>query len=197
MVTIGFDAGVPVRLNGNPMEPIPLVRELNRVGGEHGIGRSDVIEDRLMGIKSREVYEAPAATLLVAAHRDLEMLVHSKEMYQIRETLTRRYAELIYQGLWFHDARRALQAFFRQTQHVVTGDVRIKLGRGSFSIMGRQSPHGLYDCKLANQSNLDLFDNQWVHGFASMWALQSRMAAQQKPPEPKPATDNCRSIRDR
>ena len=190
MVTIGFEAGVPVKLNGNAMEPIPLVRELNRLGGEHGIGRSDVIEDRLMGIKSREVYEAPAATLLHAAHRDLQMLVHSKEMHQVRESLSRRYAELTYMGLWFHDARRALQAFFHESQNVVTGEVRIKLGRGTYAIMGRQSPHGLYDCKLANQSNLDLFDNQWVHGFASMWAMQTRMAAQQKPPGPTPTPES-------
>jgi argininosuccinate synthase len=190
IITIGFEAGVPVRLNGNPMEPIPLVRELNRLGGEHGIGRIDVVEDRLMGIKSREIYEAPAATLLFAAHRDLETLVHSKEMNQIREPLSRRYAELVYMGMWFHDARRALASFFQETQRVVTGEVRLRLSRGAFTILGRQSPHSLYDSRLANQSNLEFFDNQWAHGFASLYALQTRLAAaQQQVPEPVPTPE--------
>ena len=185
-ITIGFEAGVPVRLNGNAMEPIPLVRELNRLGGEHGIGRSDVVEDRLMGIKSREIYEAPAASLLLAAHRDLEMLVHSKEMYQIREPLSRRFAEFVYMGMWFHDGRRALHAFFQETQRVVSGDVRMRLWRGAFTILGRRSPHNLYDARLANQSNLELFDNQWAQGFTSLYALQTRLAAGQKIPERPP-----------
>ena len=184
IVTIGFDEGIPVRLNGNAMEAIPLVRELNRLGGEHGIGRSDVVEDRLFGIKSREVYEAPAAMLLSAAHRDLEMLVQSKEMYQIREPLSRRYSELVYMGLWFHDLRRSLHQFFREAQRTVTGEVRLKLYKGALTILGRSSPHSLYDSRLANQTNLEMFDNQWAHGFTSLWSLPSRLAAsQQLPPK--------------
>jgi argininosuccinate synthase len=186
VVTVGFEAGIPTSLNGNAMEPIPLVRELNRVGGEHGIGRSDVVEDRLFGIKSREVYEAPAATLLVMAHRDLEALVHSKEMHQLRMSLSHRFSELVYMGQWFHDARRALSSFFHEAQRVVSGEVRMKLFKGSVTILGRKSPHSLYDSRLANQTNLELFDNQWAHGFTSLYSLQARLAARQHI-EPPPA----------
>ncbi|MEI7685039.1 MAG: argininosuccinate synthase [Planctomycetota bacterium] len=185
-VTIGFEAGIPVSLNGNAMEPIPLVRELNRLGGENGVGRSDVVEDRLFGIKSREVYEAPAASLLIAAHRDLESLVQSKEMHQIRLPLSRKFSELVYMGQWFQDARRALSAFFQEAQRVVTGEVRLKLFKGSVSILGRKSPHGLYDNRLANQTNLELFDNQWAQGFTSLYSLPARLAARQRNEPPAP-----------
>ncbi len=180
LLTLGFEAGVPCRLNGAPMEILKLVRELNRIGGEHGIGRSDVVEDRLFGIKSREFYEAPVPTILMAAHRDLESLVHSREMIQLRESISRRYAELVYMGMWFHDARQALQTFFHETQTLVTGEVRLKLYKGSVAVLGRRSPHSLYDSRLANQSNLELFDNQWAKGFTSLWTLPSRLAAQQQ-----------------
>jgi argininosuccinate synthase len=185
LVTIGFEAGVPTRLNDRPRKPLALVQELNRLGAEHGIGRSDVIEDRLFGIKSRELYEAPAATLLLMAHRDLENLVQSRELIQQRESLSRRYAELVYMGLWFHDLRRALQGFFHETQRHVTGDVRLKLYKGTASILGRRSPHSLYDSRLATQTNLEWFDDRWVQGFTALWTLPSRLAArQQTPPEP-------------
>jgi argininosuccinate synthase len=183
VLTIGFEAGVPVSLNGQAMELLPLVRELNRLGGLHGIGRSDVVEDRLFGIKSREFYEAPTPTILWTAHRDLQSLVQSREMIQLRELLGRRYAELVYMGLWFHDLRQALQGFFDDTQKRVTGEVRLKLYKGTCSIQGRRSPHGLYDSRLANQSNLELFDNQWAQGFTSLWVLPTRLAARLQPPE--------------
>jgi argininosuccinate synthase len=176
-LVIGFDAGVPMSLNGQAMEILPLVRELNRLGGEHGIGRSDVVEDRLFGIKSREFYEAPTPTILWAAHRDLQSLVQSREMIQMRELLGRRYAELVYMGLWFNDLRVALQGFFNETQKRVTGEVRLKLYKGSCSVVGRRSPESLYDSRLANQSNLELFDNQWAQGFTSLWTLPTRVAA--------------------
>ena len=166
------------------MELLPLVRELNRLGGVHGIGRSDVVEDRLFGIKSREFYEAPTPTILWIAHRDLQSLVQSREMIQLREMLGRRYAELVYMGLWFNDLRHALQGFFNETQKRVTGEVRLKLCKGTCSILGRRSPHGLYDSRLANQSNLELFDNQWAQGFTSLWVLPTRLAARLQPPEP-------------
>ena len=182
-LTIGFAAGVPVSLNGQAMELLPLVRELNRLGGLHGIGRSDVVEDRLFGIKSREFYEAPTPTILWTASRDLQSLVQSREMIQLREMLGRRYAELVYMGLWFNDLRQALQGFFDDTQKRVTGEVRLKLYKGNCSIQGRRSPQGLYDSRLANQSNLELFDNQWAQGFTSMWVLPTRLAARMQPPE--------------
>lgn len=183
LVTIGFEGGIPRQLDGQPMELLPLVRELNQRGGEHGIGRSDVVEDRLFGIKSREFYEVPAATILLTAHRDLENLVHSRELIQLRESLGRRYAELVYMGLWFSDLRHSLQMFFQQTQRYVTGDVRLKLYKGSCSVLGRRSPHSLYDSQLASQSNLEWFDSQWAQGFTSLWTLPTRLASHRQPPE--------------
>jgi argininosuccinate synthase len=181
-ITLGFQEGTPCSLNGEALEPLSLVRELNRLGGEHGIGRSDVIEDRLLGIKSREFYEAPTPTLLLAAHRDLESLVQSREMIQLKETLSRRYAELVYVGLWFNDLRRSMHGFFQQTQRYVTGEVRLKLYKGSCTVLGRRSPHSLFDGGLANQTNFDFFDSQWAQGFTSLWTLPSRLAARRQPP---------------
>jgi argininosuccinate synthase len=186
ILTIGFTSGVPSSLDGKAMPLLPLVRELNRIGGEHGIGRSDVVEDRMFGIKSREFYESPTPTLLLAAHRELQSLVHSREMISAREVLSRRYAELVYMGLWFHDLRRALQGFFQETQRLVTGEVRLKLYKGSCTVLGRQSPHSLYDSRLANQSNLEFFDNQWAQGFTSLWTLPTRLAARNQATEPAP-----------
>jgi len=189
VITIGFEAGVPCRIDDEAVEPLPLVRELNRLGGEHGIGRSDVIEDRLLGIKSREFYEAPTPTLLLAAHRDLESLVHSREMLQFKEALGQRYAELVYSGLWFHDLRQALHGFFQQTQRLVTGEVRLKLFKGNHAVIGRRSPHGLFDSRLASQTNFEFFDSKWAQGFTSLWTLPSRLAARQQPPDEKPASE--------
>jgi argininosuccinate synthase len=180
-LTLGFDGGVPWSLDGKRLEPLPLVRELNRIGGDNAIGRSDVVEDRLFGIKSREMYEAPAPTLLITAHRDLESLVQSRELIQVKETLSRRYAELVYMGLWFHDLRRALQGFFAQTQCHVTGEVRLRLYKGSCTVLGRRSPHSLYDGQLASQANQEWFDSRWAQGFTSLWTLPSRLAARRQP----------------
>ena len=182
-ISIGFEAGIPNKLNGTAIDPLPLVRELNRLGGEHGVGRSDVVEDRLFGIKSREFYEAPTPTILLTAHRDLQNLVHSREMTQLKEALSRRYAELVYMGMWFHDLRRSLQGFFTETQRFVSGEVRLQLYKGSCMVTGRRSPHSLYDGRLANQTNHELFDNQWAQGFTSLWTLPSRLAARHQPHE--------------
>lgn len=182
-VVIGFREGMPCSLDGTALDPLPLVRELERLGGEHGVGRSDVVEDRLFGIKSREFYENPAAVLLLTAHRDLEALVHSRELIQLKEALGRRYAELVYTGLWFHDLRRSLQVFFTQTQRYVTGEVRLRLYKGSCRVVGRRSPHSLYDSRLASQSNLEWFDShwsEWAQGFTSLWTLPSRLAARRQ-----------------
>ena len=176
---------MPRTLDGKALGPVALVRELNRLGGEHGVGRSDVVEDRLFGIKSREFYERRAATLLLMAHRDLESLVHSRELIQHREVTSRRYAELVYTGLWFHDLRHSLQEFVTQTQRMVTGEVRLRLYKGSCRILGRRSPHSLYDGQLASQWNTEWFDSTWsamAQGFTSLWSLPSRLAAQRQPP---------------
>jgi argininosuccinate synthase len=181
---IGFAAGMPTSLNGRMIELLPLVRELNRLGGEHGVGRSDVVEDRLFGIKTREFYEAPTPTLLLTAHRDLEAIVQSRELIQIKGNLSRRYGELVYMGLWFNDLRRALQQFFEQTQRYVSGEVRLKLYKGSCSVEGRRSPHSLYSAQLANQSNVEWFDSQWAEGFTALYTLPTRLAAERQPPSP-------------
>jgi argininosuccinate synthase len=186
LLTIGFEAGVPCRLNGERMGLLPLVRELNRIGGEHGVGRTDVVEDRLFGIKSREFYEAPTPTILRLAHHDLQSLVHNREMIQVRDWLSRRYAELVYIGLWFNDLRQALQEFFTVTQKYVTGDVQLKLYKGSCSVLGRRSPYSLYDSPLANLSNLEFFDNAWAQGFTSVFSLPSRIAARRRAEHPAP-----------
>ncbi len=179
-VTVGFTGGLPASLDGKPLEPLPLVRELNRLGGEHGIGRSDVVEDRLFAIKSREFYETPAPSLLQPAHRDLESLVQSRELIQMKEGLSRRYAELVYTGLWFSDLRRSLQGFVENTQRYVTGEVRLRLYKGGCRVVGRRSPHSLYDSKLASQADLEWFDSQWAQGFTSLWTLPSRVAARRQ-----------------
>jgi argininosuccinate synthase len=179
-LTLGFKAGVPCSMDDKGLDLLPLVRELNRLGGEYGVGRSDVVEDRLFGIKSREFYEAPTPLMLMLAHRDLQSIVHSRELIQLREFLSRRYAELAYMGLWFNDLRRSLQGFFEQTQTYVTGEVRLKLFKGSCVVVGRRSPHSLYDSGLANQTNQELFDNEWVEGFTSVFTLPSRLAAKRQ-----------------
>ncbi len=180
-LVLGFELGLPCSVDGARLGPLPLVRELQRVGGEHGVGRSDVVEDRLFGIKSREFYETPAPTLLLTAHNDLESLVQSRELIQLKESLSRRYAELVYNGMWFHDLRRSLQEFFAQTQRLVSGEVRLKLFKGGCQVVGRRSPHSLYDGALASQSNLEWFDSQWAQGFTSLWTLPARLAARRPP----------------
>jgi argininosuccinate synthase len=184
VVTVGFEAGVPRSLDGQRLSLVQLVRQLNRLGGEHGVGRLDVIEDRLFGIKSREFYEAPAPAVLLLAHRDLQGLVHSRELLQIKESLSRRYAELVYSGLWFHDLRKALDSFFQQTQQPLTGEVRVKLFKGGCWVTGRRSPHGLYESDLANQANHEWFESDWAQGLTSLWTLPARLAARRQPAAP-------------
>jgi argininosuccinate synthase len=180
-ISLGFEEGVPRSLDGQPIELVPLVRELNRLGGVHGVGRSDVIEDRLFGIKTRELYEAPAATVLRTALRDLESLVHSRELRLTREALGRRYAELVYAGQWFHDLRQALQAFFVQTQRHVSGEVRLRLYKGTCQVTGRRSPYSLYDGKLAGRADQEWFDARWAEALTALVALPARLAARRQP----------------
>jgi argininosuccinate synthase len=189
VVTLGFEAGLPTKLDGQVVDLLHLVKGLNQMGAANGVGRSDVVEDRLFGIKSREFYEAPTPTILLTAHRDLESLVQSRELIQLKEFLSRRYAELVYTGHWFHDLRRSLHGFFVQTQQYVTGDVRLKLYKGSCSVVGRRSPHSLYDGKLASQTNLEWFDSQWAQGFTSLWTLPARLAGRRQPLQPVSASD--------
>ncbi|MBI3322209.1 MAG: argininosuccinate synthase [Candidatus Omnitrophica bacterium] len=171
VITVEFAKGVPVRLNGKGGKLTDLIDRLNRIGSAHGIGRSDLIEDRLVGIKSREVYEAPAATILHMAHRELEQLTLDRETLTFKEGVAQRYARMIYDGLWFTPLKTALDAFVERTQERVTGTVRLRLYRGSLSCAGRKSPNSLYARKLATYEAGDLFDQKAAAGFIALWGL--------------------------
>jgi argininosuccinate synthase len=178
-LVIGFEAGQPRRLGDKEMPLLALVMELNRLGGEHAIGRSDVVEDRLFGIKSREFYEAPAPAILLAAHQSVQSLVHSRDLIRLKDTLSRQFADLVYNGLWFSDLRRSLEGFIAETQQYVTGDVRLKLYKGNCTVLGRRSPYSLYDAHLASQSNQEMFDSKAAQNFTSLWTLPARLTARQ------------------
>jgi len=171
LLQIGFTRGAPTHLNGRAL-PLPeLIRRLNDRGAAHGVGRSDLIEDRLVGIKSREVYEAPAATILHAAHRELESLTLDRETLTFREAVAQRYARLIYDGLWFTPLRGALDGFIETMQRPVTGTVRVKLFKGSCVCVGRRSPNSRYARALATYEAGDQFDQRAAAGFIALWGL--------------------------
>ncbi|MBI4432947.1 MAG: argininosuccinate synthase [Candidatus Omnitrophica bacterium] len=170
-VEIQFEGGVPVGLGGRKIEPLKLIAELNDLGARYGIGRMDMIENRLVGIKSRETYEAPAATILLQAHKDLESLVLDRELLHYKEGISLKYAELVYYGLWFTPLRQALDAFIETTQKKVTGTVRVKLRKYSSHVVGRKSPYSLYKESLATYSEKDKFDQKLAKGFIDLWAL--------------------------
>ena len=149
-VTISFAAGLPVAVNGQRLAPVPLIQKLNEIGGRHGVGRVDIVENRLIGIKSRGVYETPGGTLLVQALRALETLTLDRDSVHEKEKLAARYAELVYFGQWFSPLREALDAFMNALMPTVTGDVTLKLYKGSSSVVGRTSPHALYSAHLAS-----------------------------------------------
>lgn len=174
-IEIGFEEGVPISLDGNAIGGVDLVRELNRIAGEHGVGRVDMVEDRLVGIKSREIYEAPAATTLLAAHEGLEQLTLSRDQQRLKSRVSQEYAELVYNGLWFSAHREDLDAYIGSTQRHVTGTVRVKLHKGSATVVGRKSPFSLYDFSLATYDREDQFDRTSAVGFISIWGLPSRV----------------------
>ena len=171
VISVEFEKGVPVGLNGKKRDGLALINELNALGAPYGIGRMDMIENRLVGIKSRETYEAPAATVLLQAHRDLESLVLDRELFHYKEGIAQKYAELVYYGLWFTPLKRALDAFVETTQKKVTGTVRVKLRKYSSQVVGRKSPHSLYKETLATYSAKDKFDQRLAKGFIDLWAL--------------------------
>ncbi len=174
VIEVGFEKGVPVSLDGKRKEALKLIEELNRIGAHYGIGRMDMIENRLVGIKSREIYEAPAATMLLQAHKDLESLVLDRELLHYKEGVSHKYAELIYYGLWFTPLREALDAFVERTQKRVTGTVRMKLRKYSAHVIGRKSPYSLYKETLATYGAKDKFDQRLARGFIDLWALPYR-----------------------
>jgi len=170
-IEIGFEKGIPASLNGKRYSPVELVERLNKIGGRHGIGRVDMVENRLVGIKSREVYEAPAAVLLYLAHQELESLVLDRETLHFKSLISLKYAELVYYGLWFTPLREGLQKFVDYTQQKVSGKVRLRLYKGNVKIISRNSPYSLYSEEMATYSERDKFDHQASEGFIKIWSL--------------------------
>ena len=170
-VEIAFERGVPVAVNGVGMPLVELIASLETIAGAHGVGRCDMVENRLVGIKSREVYEAPAATVLHLAHRELERFVITRELDRLTHDLARAYADLVYNGLWFTPTRDAIDAFVESVQARVTGTVRLRLFKGDCRVVGRTSPFALYDPALATYGSGDRFDHASAEGFTRIWGL--------------------------
>ncbi|MEH7345961.1 argininosuccinate synthase [Bacillus sp. JJ1532] len=175
IVEVGFEQGVPVSLNGKQYPLAELILELNSLAGKHGVGRIDHVENRLVGIKSREVYECPGAMTLIKAHKELEDLTLVKEVAHFKPNIEKKIAELIYEGLWFSPLRKALAAFLEETQKFVTGTVRVKLFKGHAIVEGRKSPYSLYDEKLATYTSDDEFDHNAAVGFIKLWGLPTKV----------------------
>ncbi len=176
-VEIGFEEGLPVSLDGEELPLVDLVVGLNEVAGEHGVGRLDMIEDRLVGIKSREIYEAPAAMTIIQAHKELETMTLTKDVLRFKAQVEQRYAELTYDGLWFTPLKAALDSFVAETQQAVTGTVRLKLYKGSSTVVGRTAPKALYSKELATYDPNSTFDESAAAGFIALWGLPARQWA--------------------
>ncbi|MFP4379934.1 MAG: argininosuccinate synthase [Candidatus Sumerlaeia bacterium] len=176
-IEIGFKEGVPNRLNGKSMNLVRLIEELNKIAGRHGVGRMDMVENRLVGIKSRELYEAPAAVTIIFAHKELEAMCLDREVAHFKPVLEGKFAELAYYGLWYSPLREAISAFMQESQKYVSGTVRLKLYKGSISVTGRESRSSLYDTSLATYDEGDAFDHTAAEGFIKLFGLPSKVLA--------------------
>ncbi|MEL0588114.1 MAG: argininosuccinate synthase [Planktothrix rubescens PR222] len=174
-IEIGFETGVPVSLNGKAMDGVQLIGKLNEIAGNHGVGRLDMIENRLVGIKSREIYESPAMIVLIHAHRDLESLTLTADVTRYKRGIEETYSQLVYNGLWYSPLKAALDAFIQQTQERVSGVVRVKLFKGNATIVGRKSTNSLYSLDLATYGSEDVFDHKAAEGFIYVWGLPTRV----------------------
>jgi len=174
-IDIGFEQGIPITINSTQYQPVDLIRTLNQVTGKHGFGRIDMMENRVVGIKSREIYEAPAMLALILAHRDLESLTLTADVSQYKRGIEDTYAQLIYRGLWYSPLKQALEAFIQQTQARVTGTVRLKLFKGNATVVGRQSDNSLYAEDLATYGSEDEFDHKAAEGFIYVWGLPTKV----------------------
>lgn len=177
-VEISFEQGVPVSLNGTVLHPVTLISELNEMAGRHSVGRIDMIENRLVGIKSREIYETPALSLLIQAHRDLESLNLTADLIHYKQGIEETYARLIYNGLWYSPLRDALDAFIQKSQERVSGTVRLKLFKGHAMVVGRKSAYSIYSPDLATYGADDQFDHKAAEGFVYVWGLPTRVWSQ-------------------
>ncbi|GLZ75217.1 argininosuccinate synthase [Actinorhabdospora filicis] len=176
-VTITFEAGVPVALDGETKTPFEIITELNSRAGAQGVGRLDMVEDRLVGIKSREIYEAPAAIALIAAHQELENVTVERDLARFKRSIDQRWGELVYDGLWFSPLKNALESFIDDAQRHVTGEVRMVLHGGRATVTGRRSEASLYDFGLATYDEGDQFDQSLARGFVELWGLPSKLAS--------------------
>jgi len=176
-LVITFDKGVPVAIDGETVSVLQAITELNRRAGAQGVGRLDMVEDRLVGIKSREVYEAPGALALITAHQELENVTLERDLARFKRTVEQRWGELVYDGLWFSPLKDALDTFIAQTQAHVSGEIRLTLHGGRAVVTGRRSDQSLYDFNLATYDEGDTFDQSLAKGFIQLWGLPSKIAA--------------------
>ncbi len=176
-VIIKFDQGIPVAIDGVSYSAIEMVKKMNELAGAHGIGRIDIVEDRLVGIKSREIYEAPAGIALIQAHEELENLTLEREVNRFKKGIEDKWATMVYEGLWFSDLKRSLDVFIDHTQKHVSGEIRLKLRGGRAVVTGRRSEQSLYDFDLATYDTGDTFDSSLAKGFIELWALPSKISA--------------------
>jgi len=176
-VVVMFDGGVPVAIDGETVTPYQAIVEMNRRAGAQGVGRIDMVEDRLVGIKSREVYEAPGAIALITAHQELEAVTVERDQARFKKSVDQRWGELVYDGLWFSPLKESLDAFIADTQRYVSGEIRMTLHGGRATITGRRSDASLYDFSLATYDEGDLFDQSLAKGFVQLWGLPSRLAS--------------------
>jgi argininosuccinate synthase len=176
-VVISFEQGRPVAIDGQAVTPYQAIDTLNRRAGAAGVGRLDLVEDRLVGIKSREVYEAPGAIALITAHQELENVTLERDLARFKRSVDQRWGELVYDGLWFSPLKQALEAFIDDSQRHVTGDIRMVLHGGRATVTGRRSPASLYDFGLATYDTGDTFDQSLAKGFVTLWGLPSKLAA--------------------
>lgn len=177
VIEIEFEQGYPIKLDGEALSPAEMVMTLNRIGGKHGIGRADMVENRLVGMKSHGVYETPGGTILLAAHRELESITLDRETLHYKDIVAQRYAELVYYGQWFTPLRLALDAFFDQTQRMVSGSVRLKLYKGNVIPIGRKSPYSLYREDFATFGKDDVYDQSDAAGFITLFGLPMKVQA--------------------
>lgn len=176
-VIIKFDQGIPVAIDGVSYSAIEIVKKMNELAGAHGVGRIDIVEDRLVGIKSREIYEAPAGIALIQAHEELENLTLERDVNRFKKGIEDKWATMVYEGLWFSDLKRSLDVFIDHTQKYVSGEIRLKLRGGRAVVTGRRSEQSLYDFNLATYDSGDSFDSSLAKGFIELWALPSKISA--------------------
>ncbi|MBM7871027.1 argininosuccinate synthase [Clostridium pascui] len=176
-VEISFEKGIPVKVNGETVSPVEIVTMLNKIGGENGVGVVDILENRLVGMKSRGIYETPAGTILYKAHKELERLTLDKETYHYKQLVSQKYAELVYNGLWFTTLKKSLDAFVDTTQEHVTGNVKLKLYKGNVTNAGVTSPYALYDMNISSFGASDLYSHKDAGGFIRLFGLPYRIKA--------------------